>query len=146
MGCKGTQSKADILRREQFYIDLYKPILNLNPHAGSSLGFKHSEESKFLIAQSRKGKPLSEDTKARLSALLSGKLNPFCWGGLRPTLQKHKPETIAKMSESKLGELNPMFNKPKSKAFIEEMSKDKTGANNPMFFASHQREKSGNIS
>jgi hypothetical protein len=77
LGCKGTQSKADILRREQFYIDLYKPILNLNPHAGSSLGFKHSEESKTLIALARKDKPLSEETKARLSALLSGELNPF---------------------------------------------------------------------
>lgn len=77
MGDKGTQSKADILRREQFYIDLYKPTLNLNPRAGSSLGFKHSEESKILIAQSRKGKPLSEHTKARLCALLSGELNPF---------------------------------------------------------------------
>lgn len=37
------------------------------------------------------------------------------------------------MSKSKLGELNPMFNKPKSKAFIEGMFKDKTGVNNPMF-------------
>jgi group I intron endonuclease len=37
------------------------------------------------------------------------------------------------MSKLKLGELNPMFNKPKSKAFIEQMFRDKTGANNPMF-------------
>ena len=34
------------------------------------------------------------------------------------------------MSKSKIGELNPMFGKPKSKEFIEH--KDKTGANNPM--------------
>ena len=37
------------------------------------------------------------------------------------------------MSKLKIGELNPMLNKPKSKAFIEQMFKDKTGANNPMF-------------
>jgi hypothetical protein len=41
------------------------------------MGFKHSEESKRLISEFRKGKPLSEDTKKRLSALFSGELNPF---------------------------------------------------------------------
>jgi hypothetical protein len=51
--------------------------LNINPRAGSSLGFKHPEESKKLIAEFRKGKPLSEETKSRLSVLLSGELNPF---------------------------------------------------------------------
>jgi hypothetical protein len=77
LGNKDTHFKTDILLKEQFYIDLYKPILNLNPRAGSSLGFKHSEESKKLIAEFRKGKPLSEETKSRLSDLLSGELNPF---------------------------------------------------------------------
>jgi hypothetical protein len=33
------------------------------------------------------------------------------------------------MSKSKSGSLNPMFNKPKSKEFIEQMFRDKTGAN-----------------
>ena len=70
--------------------------MNINPRAGSSLGFKHPEESKKLIAEFRKGKPLSEETKSRLSVLLSGELNPF-WS------KKHKSETIAKMSKSKLG-------------------------------------------
>lgn len=126
LGSKDSYSKADILLKEQFYVYLYKPTLNLNPRAGSSLGFKHSSESKKLIASFRKGKPLSEETKSRLSALLSGELNPF-WS------KNHKAETIAKMSKLKLGELNPMFNKPKSKAFIEQMFRDKTGANNPMF-------------
>lgn len=37
------------------------------------------------------------------------------------------------MSKSKSGSLNPMFNKPKSKEFLEQMFRDKTGANNPMF-------------
>jgi hypothetical protein len=56
---------------------LYKPILNINPLPGSSLGFKHSEESKKLISYFRKGKPLSEEIKSRLSTLLFGELNPF---------------------------------------------------------------------
>ena len=126
LGSKDSQSKSDILFKEQLFIDLYKPLLNINPSARSSLGFKHSEESKKLIAEFRKGKPLSEQTKSRLSILLSGELNPF-WS------KKHSPETIVNMSKSKLGELNPMFNIPKSKAFIEQMYKDKFGDNNPMF-------------
>jgi NUMOD1 domain-containing protein/NUMOD3 motif-containing protein len=37
------------------------------------------------------------------------------------------------MSKSKKGELNPMFNKEKSKEFIEHMNKYRKGINNPMF-------------
>lgn len=37
------------------------------------------------------------------------------------------------MSKQKVGSLNPMFNKEKSKEFIEQMYKDKRGSNNPMF-------------
>jgi group I intron endonuclease len=42
-------------------------------------------------------------------------------------------DTLSKMSKSKKGELNPMFNKEKSKEFIEHMNKDRKGINNPMF-------------
>ena len=68
------------------------------------MGFKHSEESKRLISEFRKGKPLSSETKKRLSELFSGELNPF-WSKI------HSPETLEKMSKSKLGVLNPMFKK-----------------------------------
>jgi group I intron endonuclease len=37
------------------------------------------------------------------------------------------------MSKSKVGALNPMFNKEKSKEFIAHMNKDRKGSNNPMF-------------
>lgn len=126
-------SKSAILNKEQHYLDLYKPILNLNPTAGSSLGFKHSEESKRLIAESRTGQLLSEATKLKLGVLFSGELNPF-WNKI------HSEETLAKMSELKLGELNPMFNKEKSPEFIEQMYRDKSGENNPMFGKTHSEE------
>lgn len=41
------------------------------------------------------------------------------------------------MKKSKLGKLNPMFNKEKSQEFIEQMYKDKSGINNPMYGKTH---------
>src|ERR1700712_1076510 len=72
-----TSIKQDIISKEQQHINLYKPVYNLNPIAGSSMGFKHSEESKRLISEFRIGKRLSDETKKKLSALFSGELNPF---------------------------------------------------------------------
>lgn len=83
---------------------------------GSSRGFNHSEESKRLISEFRKDKPLSENTKKRLSVLFSGELNPF-WSKV------YSPATLEKMSKYKVGALNPMFNKEKSEEFIVHMNK-----------------------
>ena len=126
LGDKDTQSKVTILNAEQKYIDLYKPALNINSVAGSSLGFKHTEESKKLMSDFRKGKKLSLEIKKNLSELFSGELNPF-WS------KTHSSETLEKMSSVKKGSNNPMFNKEKSPEFIENMFRDKTGVNNPMF-------------
>jgi hypothetical protein len=41
LGNTGLYTKIDIIRKEQQYIHLYKPVLNLNPTAGSSMDFKH---------------------------------------------------------------------------------------------------------
>lgn len=125
-GVTDLNKKTDLINEEQKFIDMYKPILNLNPTAGSSLGFKHSEESKKLISEFRTGKSLTEKTKKRLSELFSGELNPF-WS------KTHTSITLEKMSKSKSGSLNPMYNKEKSKEFIDNMYKDKKGNNNPMF-------------
>jgi len=132
-GKSGTLTKSEYLSREQYYIDFYNPELNLNPRADSSLGFKHSEESKRLISEYRKGKSLSKETKNKLSELLSGPLNPF-YG------YKHLPITITKMKESKLGKNNPMFGRLKSPKFIEQQFKDKSGEKNPMSGKTHSPE------
>lgn len=132
-GAVYSATKENLINKEQEYIDLYKPVLNINPTAGSSMGFKHTEETKNLLSEFRKGKPLSEETKKKLSILFSGKLNPF-WS------KTHTPETLEKMSKSKIGKLNPMFNKEKSKEFIEQMYKDKTGINNPMYGKAKSKE------
>ena len=38
-------SLEDLLEREQFYLDASKPIYNIAKIAGSTLGYKHSQES-----------------------------------------------------------------------------------------------------
>lgn len=43
-------TKKDYLAREQYYLDLYKPVLNINKRTDSTLGFKHTEKSKRLIS------------------------------------------------------------------------------------------------
>jgi len=130
LGYKDSTVKANLTMKEQYYIDLYKPIININTIAGSTLGFKHTDETKKIIAEFRKGKSLSKETRERLSILFSGELNPF-WGKI------HNRNTLDKMKKSKLGKLNPMFNKEKSKEFVEQMYKDKSGINNPMYGKSH---------
>jgi group I intron endonuclease len=39
-------TKDVILEREQYYLDLFKPIYNIVSQAGNTLGYKHSEETK----------------------------------------------------------------------------------------------------
>ena len=70
-------SKEQILDREQYFIELYKPKLNILSKAYSSLGFKHLQKTKDLIADFRTGKPISEKTKRILSNKFSGENNPF---------------------------------------------------------------------
>lgn len=56
--------------REQFYFDLLKPEYNILEQAGSSLGFKHSDESLELFKNNRK---VSEETRNNLSLAAIGR-------------------------------------------------------------------------
>jgi group I intron endonuclease len=49
--------KNILLEREQHYIDLIKPELNILKIAGSNLGLKLSEEAKAKMSLAKKGKP-----------------------------------------------------------------------------------------
>lgn len=42
-------NKDEVLAREQYYLDLLKPEYNILTAAGSSLGYKHSEETKVKL-------------------------------------------------------------------------------------------------
>ena len=123
-------SKSEILAREQFYLDWALKtyglqVLNLLKVTSSSLGLKHTLETKAKIAEARLGKFHSTETKDKLSQMFSGERNPF-FG------RKHTPVFITKLKERSVV-ANPMFGKEKSPAFIEQMYKDKHGVNNPMY-------------
>lgn len=57
--------------REQYYLDLLKPEYNVLEQAGSSLGFKHSEETLEFFKNDRK---VSEETRNSLSLAATGRI------------------------------------------------------------------------
>lgn len=68
-----------LISREQYYLDLLKPEYNILTLAGSSLGYKHTEETlaKFNLRtnEHRKGITFSqsEETKAKISKTMTGR-------------------------------------------------------------------------
>lgn len=89
-------SPEDVIKREQYYIDLLKPEYNINLVAGSRLGTKHSAESLLKIGASAKGRKFTEETKKLLSLAKKGLNNPN-FG------KTHSEETKAKIREGRLG-------------------------------------------
>lgn len=96
-------AKENLIQREQFWIDFFRPTYNKRKLAASCLGLKRSEEAKRKMALAQlgkkqcaesiakraaalRGRPRSEETKAKISA---------SHVGIRPTA-----ESRAKMSES----------------------------------------------
>ena len=92
-------SKDNLLMYEQLCIDGYRPEYNCVQKAGSQLGYKHSDESRKRMSESRakdfspmKGKTHSAETKAKISESRKGK------GGGERT-----PERLAKISAALKG-------------------------------------------
>lgn len=83
--------KSNLLEREQYYLDLLKPTYNILKLAGSSIGFKHSENTKIKISKSLKGVYIGERSS------LFGRT--------------HTEETKKLMSQTKIGINNPLYGK-----------------------------------
>lgn len=67
----------DLIEREQFWInqfDFDNQLYNLNPIAGSFLGFKHSEESRKKRSEANKGKVISEEQRSKISKANKGRI------------------------------------------------------------------------
>lgn len=48
-------NKENVINREQYYIDFFKPEYNILQIAGSSLGFKYSSYSKLIMNELKIG-------------------------------------------------------------------------------------------
>ena len=103
-------SKEVITDYEQFYMDRYKDcgltLLNICPAAGSTLGIKHSEDTKIKMRAAAKGRIFTDVTKQRISDALKGrKINESHKKKLSDANagKKHTDYTRNKMSESKKG-------------------------------------------
>lgn len=84
--------KEDLIKMEQYFIDLYKPYFNIAPNAGNTLGKKHRPETITKIRLSKIGKKLSEETRLKMGKHRIGKY--------------HSIETRKKMSLSAMGNKN----------------------------------------
>jgi group I intron endonuclease len=100
------------LEREQYYLDLLKPVYNIEKIAGSSAGRKLSEETKQLISESlkkrylthpskNKGKTHTEETKLLMSLARKGSKNPF-YG------YKHSEVSKELIRKSKIGKIQSL--------------------------------------
>lgn len=61
-----------LLEREQYYIDLLKPDLNICPLATGKKGSKLSQETKDKMSMVRKGVKKSEETRRKMSLAQMG--------------------------------------------------------------------------
>jgi group I intron endonuclease len=129
--------RCDLTVREQHYMDKFNPQYNILKIAGSSLGFKQSEETKLKISKALKGvyigdkSPLfgsfhTEETKKRMSLSKAGENNPL-YGkthsedtkklmSQRALSRKHSCETKDKMSKTHGNPVN-IYEKCSSKGF-----------------------------
>ena len=64
---------SNVIDREQFYLNFLKPEYNILVKAGSSLGFKHTEETKQKIGEASQGLKRSEETKRKMSEAQIGR-------------------------------------------------------------------------
>jgi len=82
----------NLIGREQHYLDMLSPEYNISPTADSSLGVRHTNETKQKISAAMTGKHLSEETRQKI-----GESNK------RRIVSE---QTKQKMSEAQTGERN----------------------------------------
>ena len=64
------EKKDELILREQFYFDLYKPKYNILKNAGSNLGKKHSDETRKKMSEAHKGEKASWFGKKHTSEMI----------------------------------------------------------------------------
>ena len=82
-------SKEDLIKREQFWLDFFRPAYNKRRIADSCLGLKRTPEAREKMRQAQLGRKQSPETIAKRAAALRGRPRP--------------PEVRAKISASHVG-------------------------------------------
>ena len=68
---------AFLTARETFYITHVMPYYNVLKEGYSSLGYKHTEETKKLLSELAKNRVHSDETKGLIARAVTGENNPF---------------------------------------------------------------------
>jgi len=79
---------------ETSYIIEFAPYYNVLKQGYSSIGYKHTEETKLLLSELAKNRVHSAETKALIARALTGENNPFY-------NKNHSMETKVRIAESK---------------------------------------------
>jgi len=67
-------NEEDLIKNEQYYIDLLNPYFNICSKAASRLGVAHSQETKDKIRKANLGKTLSEEHKKKIGKAGHGRV------------------------------------------------------------------------
>jgi group I intron endonuclease len=97
----------------------------------------HTEESRARVSERFKGKPISEEHKAKISATKKAGYHPYRGKKLTEehkeknrqaqTGRKHSAETRAKISASKMGKNNPNYGRDFSEEYRKKLSEAQKG-------------------
>lgn len=109
LGC----DKVDLIKSEQYFLDIHNPYFNGSMKAGSCLGYKHSDDSRKRMSQSHKGyiptdiqrKKIGDAHRGRprsLEVINKIKSTRIANGGYA-----HSEETKRKISEIQKGKERP---------------------------------------
>ena len=89
--CSSNDCDDELLNNlEMGYIETYDPKFNFTKGGEGTLGYKHSEEVRMKISESKRGVPISEEHKQKISEAKKGRI--------------HSEETKKKISESRKGQ------------------------------------------
>lgn len=108
------ENRSELIIREQHWIDFYQASVpsdgfNICAKAGSSLGKRHSEESKAKMSEARVGRKASLETREKMRVARIGKRaspETILAFSMSRKGKKHTPEAIAKLRAAKLGKKN----------------------------------------
>lgn len=131
--------KEDILNVEQQYLDYYWDsgiLYNLTPTAGSTLGFKMSEDSIERLRASHKGKVMPDEVRNKISEANKGKFvgdNHPMYG------RRHTDEAKEKIGLASLGNTYSLGHKH-TEDLKDQRSEKYTGVGNPFHGKEHTDE------